>query len=115
MMRLVVLVFAVIVTIFAMNSDSSIFEMVEDAYKVTLVAAFVPLVAGFFWKYANTHGALTSMILGLTSWIMLEIVCPDGIMPPQLAGLLMSLIGMIAGSLLYRNRRKVSGADNVSV
>ncbi len=115
MMRLVVLVFAIIVTIFAMNTDSSIFEMVEDAYKVTLVAAFVPLVFGFFWKYANTQGALASIIMGLFTWISLEIVCPDWTMPPQLAGLVMSLIGMIGGSLLYRNRHKVTGTKNVSV
>jgi uncharacterized membrane protein YphA (DoxX/SURF4 family) len=43
MMRVVVLVFTAIVTIFAMNTESSIYKMVENAYKVTLVAAFVPL------------------------------------------------------------------------
>ncbi len=106
MMRLVVLVFAVIVTIFAMNTDSSIFEMVEDAYKVTLVAAFVPLIFGFFWKYANNGGALASMTLGLVTWIALEIISPNGVFPPQLMGLLTSLIGMIAGSLLYRRFRE---------
>lgn len=63
-MRVVVLVFAGIVTIFAMNTDSSIFEMVENAYKVTLVAAFIPLIFGFFWKHANSFGALTSVIMG---------------------------------------------------
>ena len=115
MMRLVVVVFAVIVTVFAMNSNSSIFEMVEDAYKITLVAAFVPLVAGFFWKYANRHGALTSMIAGLVSWIGMEILCPDWTMPPQLVGLVMSVIGMIAGSLVSLKLRKETEARNVSV
>ena len=82
MMRIVVLVFAGIVTIFAMNTDSSIFEMVENAYKITLVAAFAPLIFGFFWKYANNRGALTSIILGLVAWVVMEIVCPDGVCPP---------------------------------
>ena len=100
MMRVVVLVFAGIVTIFAMNTDSSIFEMVENAYKITLVAAFVPLIFGFFWKYANNRGALTSIVFGLTAWVLMEIVCPDGVCPPQLVGFGMSMIGMVAGSLL---------------
>lgn len=101
LMRVVVLVFAGIVTIFAMNTDSSIFEMVENAYKVTLVAAFIPLIFGFFWKHANNFGALTSVIMGLLTWISLEIFYPDGIFPPQLMGLLMGLVGMVAGSLLF--------------
>ena len=37
MMRIVVLVFTAIVTLFAMNTEASIYKMVENAYKVTLV------------------------------------------------------------------------------
>src|SRR5262249_25522735 len=44
LMRIVVLCFTVMVTVFALNSHLSIYKMVENAYKVTLVAAFVPLV-----------------------------------------------------------------------
>lgn len=106
MMRIVVLCFTAVVTLFAMRSDSSIFEMVEDAYKVTLVAAFIPLVFGFFWKRANNRGALASMIMGLSSWILMEAVYPEGLIPPQLIGLGMSLIGMLAGSLISRNVEK---------
>ena len=101
-MRIVVLVFTAIVTAFAMNSDSSIFQMVENAYKVTLVAAFVPLVFGFYWKRATGHGAFASMILGLTTWIGLEVVNPTGFWPPQLAGVLMSLAGMVIVSLMTK-------------
>ena len=57
-MRAVVVVFTVIVTTVALNSNSSICHMVENAYKVTLVAAFIPLVFGLYWKRANTQGAL---------------------------------------------------------
>ncbi|MFX6334782.1 hypothetical protein ABTF54_19150, partial [Acinetobacter baumannii] len=49
-MRAVVLVFTVGVTTLALNSQSSIYEMVENAYKVTLVAAFVPLAFGVYWQ-----------------------------------------------------------------
>jgi SSS family transporter len=100
MMRTVVLTFTAIVTLFALNSDASIFQMVENAYKVTLVAAFVPLTFGLFWKRANSRGAMTSMVLGLVSWILLEAFAPEGFWPPQLVGVLMSLAGMLVGSLL---------------
>jgi SSS family solute:Na+ symporter len=82
-----------------MNTQSSIYKMVENAYKVTLVAAFVPLAFGLYWKRATRQGALASMILGLASWIFLEIAAPEGLWPPQLVGVLMSIGGMIVGSL----------------
>jgi SSS family solute:Na+ symporter len=99
MMRTVVLVFTVIITTFAMNTESSIYKMVENAYKITLVAAFVPLAFGLYWKRATRQGALASIILGLASWLLLEVSAPEGLWPPQLVGVLMSMGGMIVGSL----------------
>lgn len=99
-MRIVVLVFTAIVTAIAMNTETSIYKMVENAYKVTLVSAFVPLVFGLYWKRATTQGALAAIGLGVTSWIACEIAAPEGLFPPQLVGLLFSLGGMIVGSLL---------------
>jgi len=33
-------------------------------FKVTLVAAFIPLVFGLYWKFANTQGALFAITPG---------------------------------------------------
>ena len=98
-MRIVVAAFAVGVTAFALNSGSTIYEMVVGAYKVTLVAAFVPLAAGLYWRRATTQGALAAIVAGLVTWIALEIVAPEGLFPPQLAGLMASIAGMLLGSL----------------
>jgi SSS family transporter len=98
-MRAVVAAFAALVTVFALHSDSTIYELVVGAYKVTLVAAFVPLVAGLYWKRATAQGALAAIVGGAATWIALEILAPDGLFPPQLAGLLASAAGMVAGSL----------------
>jgi SSS family transporter len=98
-MRSVVAAFAVGVTVFALNSDSTIYEMVVGAYKVTLVAAFVPLAAGLYWRRATAQGALAAIVAGLITWIALEILAPEGLVPPQLAGLLASIAGMLLGSL----------------
>ena len=99
-MRLVVVCFTLAVTLFALNSNASIYEMVGNAYKVTLVVAFVPLVFGLYWKRANNQGALFAITAGLSSWLLLEIFNPEGLWPPQLVGLLMSTAGMLIGSKL---------------
>jgi Na+/proline symporter len=99
-MRITVLCFTVVVTFFAINSQLSIFKMVESAYKVTLVAAFVPLAFGVYWSRANSLGGLLSVVFGLTMWISCEILAPNAIMPPQLAGLCASIIGMLLGGLV---------------
>ena len=98
--RTVVVCFTVVVTLFALTSTASIYEMVGNAYKVTLVAAFIPLVCGLYWKRANTQGALFAISAGVSSWLLLEIFNAEGLWPPQLAGLLMSGLGMLLGSLL---------------
>jgi Na+/proline symporter len=106
-MRITVLCFSVAVTFFAINSELSIFKMVESAYKVTLVAAFVPLAFGVYWPRANSLGGLLAVICGLTVWIGCEIFAPNSILPPQLAGLFASIAGMLLGSLLPKDRLKV--------
>lgn len=98
-MRAVVVTFTIGIVAFALHSDMSIYEMVENAYQVTLVAAFVPLAAGVYWRPATTQGAYLSMILGIVTWLSLAQWNPDGFWPPQFAGLLMSILGMILGSL----------------
>ena len=45
-MRTVLVCFTAVVLAFALNSDATIFKMVESAYKITLVSAFIPLFAG---------------------------------------------------------------------
>ena len=98
LMRIVILCFTASVTLYAMYSSESIFTMVENAYKITLVTAFVPLCTGIYWKRANSYGAVLSIILGLLSWLLLEFFMPKALIPPQLGGLLMSVAGMILGT-----------------
>ncbi len=100
-MRVVVVGFAAIVTTFALYSDATIYQMVENAYKITLVVAFVPLVSGLYWQRACKQGAYLSIALGLAVWLPMEIWLPEGtaLLPPQFAGFLASLTGMVIGSL----------------
>jgi len=100
MMRVTLVCFTAIVLGFALNSEASIFKMVENAYKVTLAGAFVPLFFGAYWRRATTQGALAAILGGLSSWLLIEALIAEPLVPPQLIGLGVSLVGMIAGSLL---------------
>jgi Na+/proline symporter len=100
-MRLVVVVFAALVLTIALSSSSSIYQLVVNTYKVTLVAAFVPLAAGLYWSKATTQGAICAVIGGLVTWMGCELFSSaDSIWPPQLLGLFVAASAMAAGSWL---------------
>ena len=109
-LRIVLVTFTLAALLFALNSKSTMYEMVQNAYKVTLVGAFVPLAAGLFWKRATAAGAMASILLGLSAWGLMELTAADAIVPPQLAGLAFSILGMVAGSLASRAPEHVHGA-----
>ena len=100
-MRTVTLIFTLLVTLYAINSKASIFKMVENAYQITLVSAFIPLACGVYWKRSTNQGALVSIVSGLSVWLVLLVFGPeDPFMPAQFAGLLASAAGMVVGSLM---------------
>ncbi len=100
-MRIVLVCFACIVLLFALNSSASIFKMVENAYKITLVSAFWPLFLGLYWKRATTQGALAGIACGFFTWVLLEFFGTDNeVWLPQLVGFVAAGFGMAAGSWL---------------
>lgn len=100
-MRVTVLLFSALVLAYAISMQgTSIYEMVSGAYQVTLVGAFVPLALGLYWKRASTQGALLSIALGLSTWLVLMFTPAGEVFPAQLAGVLASLAGMWVGSLV---------------
>lgn len=120
-MRTVTLAFTVLVTFYAVNSDASIFKMVENAYQVTLVSAFIPLACGVYWSRATNQGALFAIFSGITMWVsllvtaemtpaqmhgipaigwFLDLIQPLRVFTPQGAGLMASAVGMVFGSLI---------------
>lgn len=109
-MRICLVVFGVCVLLYALNSERSIFGMVESAYKITLAGAFVPLMFGAFWRKATSQGALAAIIGGISSWVLIEVLIGEAsLVPPQLIGLGVSIAGMIIGSLIPQ---KIGGSPN---
>jgi Na+/proline symporter len=112
-MRITIVVFTAIVLAYAIAmKGTSIYELVSAAYQVTLVAAFVPLVMGLYWKRATTQGAIVSIVAGVVTWVLFFPQLNEALskqFPGQLAGLLAAVAGMVAGSLapqLLRNRKE---------
>jgi len=107
-LRIVLVTFTLAALLFGLNSRSTMYEMVQNAYKVTLAGAFVPLVAGLFWKRATAGGAMASILMGLGSWLLMEAFVAgwfsaeppaDVIWPTQFVGLAFAIVGMIGGTL----------------
>jgi len=104
--RGVLIVVSILATIISCNSESTMYEMVESGYKVSLVVAFTPLVFGIYWKRATTQAALLSILCSVPVWLFAETFYDEEsaelwkCVPPQLYGLIAGIIGMIAGGLL---------------
>ncbi len=104
LLRVVLVAFTLAALIFGLNSKSTMYEMVQNAYKVTLVSCIVPLAAGIYWQRANTTGAVISVVFGLFSWGVAEIFAGNATLPPALVGLAFSALGMVLGSMVGQLR-----------
>lgn len=80
-----------------------IFELVAESSALSLVALFVPLTAGLYWKRASLTGALLSMVAGTAVWSYFEFF-PDEY-PSLLWGLAASIGGMVTGSVFLPGKK----------
>lgn len=80
-----------------------IFELVAESSALSLVALFVPLTAGLYWKKASMTGALLSMMAGTAVWSYFEFFPDD--YPSLLWGLAAGIGGMVLGSMISPEKR----------
>ena len=98
-LRVILVTFTCAALLFALNSKSTMYEMVQNAYNVTLVGAFVPLLAGAYWKRATTQGALASIVFGAGTWVAATQGGEAVPLPANLLGLFAAALFMVLGSL----------------
>lgn len=109
--RGILISFALLVTIYtlwALEQETSIHKMVENAYKFTLVIAFAPLIFGLYWKRASIKGTYLSIATGVITWLSFEWLLPDleDIMPPHFIGFFVAMFAMVIGSLLWPDKEQ---------
>lgn len=98
----------VVVTIIGLaiaNSNKNIYELVGNSSMFSLVSLFIPLVAGLWWKRANTQGCMLSMLGGLITWYSVDawpLVIAGLNIPSIIAALVVGTILMVVGSLVTR-------------
>jgi len=107
-MRITILIFTCLVLTYAIFTlGTPIYDLVSNAYQITLAGAFVPLAAGLYWKRATTQGAVFSIFAGVSTWAL--VTFSDSLpfpgvaglhetYPPQLVALSFAILGMIFGS-----------------
>lgn len=99
--RISVIIFALIATIMACLR-SNIYELVGESSILSLVSLFIPLTLGLYWRKANGHGAVISMIGGMVTWIIFEIFPAE--IPSLVPSVGVSLAGMVLGSLFLKTK-----------
>ncbi len=81
----------------------NVYELVGESSAFSLVSLFIPLTAGLKWQKANSVGCIASMTMGWGGWFVCYLINTQ--IPAVLYGLLAGLVGMVAGSLMFGERR----------
>lgn len=106
--RFAVLGFAVIATVVACLR-TNIYELVGESSILSLVSLFAPMLLGLYWKRASSAGALLAMVTGMVTWLIAkQIELP---WPELVPALVVSMISMIAGSLIWKDKPIEDGKD----
>lgn len=112
--RLTLVIVTLFVCIFALFSQNSIHELVEDSGKVTMVIVFFPLILGMFWKKTSYVGVLAGVILSTIVWLsMIAYQAIDGApftIAPEIVGFMISFLVIVIGSYFFPDTPKLKHA-----
>ncbi|GAA2326696.1 sodium:solute symporter [Streptomyces cuspidosporus] len=99
--RLAIAVLGIVAMVIAC-ALGDVIEALTVAYNLLVGGLLVPILGGLLWRRGNLQGALTAMIAGGTTVIVLMVT--DGLLAnePIYYGLLASLVAYVVASLLTR-------------
>jgi Na+/proline symporter len=81
----------------------NIYRLCQESWGVLLTGVTAPMIAGVYWKKANTKGAAFGAASGIISWILLKAFTPAHY-PHNLFGFAISFIVLIIASLLTQEK-----------
>jgi SSS family transporter len=94
--------FVALLAVYMASRDSNIYQLVAGASILLLVSLFAPLTAGLYWKKASKTGAILSMFIGMSTYLICDNF--DFEIASHIFGLLASIFAMIFGSYLFPNK-----------
>lgn len=106
--RMAVLGFATLATVMACIR-SNIYELVGESSVLSLVSLFAPLTLGLYWKRASAGGALIAMVSGIITWFIALRMPQEW--PPLVPALIVSMVAMVIGSLIWKQKVIEHGKD----
>ncbi|OWZ83152.1 sodium:solute symporter family protein [Natranaerobius trueperi] len=97
--RVAIVVIGVASTLAALWAPG-IMDLLVMTQQIFAGATFAPIILGFYWTRANAPGAMTGIILGGGTMFLSNLIEIPLTNEPLIAALLLSIIGVIVGSLL---------------
>jgi Na+/proline symporter len=106
-------------------SGKGAYELLKDAYSMTLVGLFVPLMAGLYWKNVAKQTIFLSMLAGTISWCshwwldwefalegaLASLIPTDvswlGKVPQEILATFMSFVGLLVGNSIWKTKANV--------
>ena len=79
-----------------------VYQLMVKSFSILMVGLFVPMTAAIYWRKCNTPAAITSMTVGVLSWIVLEIWKSQhkiALFPVELLAAAIGLFALIAVTL----------------
>ncbi|MEI8348995.1 MAG: sodium:solute symporter family protein [Candidatus Omnitrophota bacterium] len=92
----------------------NIYKLCQESWGVLLVGLVAPMIAGVYWKKANTQGAIAGAIGGVVAWILFKIFTPENF-PHNLFGFAVSCAVLCVVSLLTQKTKSLLEVTEKSV
>jgi Na+/proline symporter len=80
----------------------NIYKLCQESWGVLLTGVAAPLIAGVYFKKANTRGALAGSVAGIGSWLIVKVSLPD--YPSNLIGFAVSSVVLVIVSVAGRGK-----------
>ena len=100
------IILSLLVFVAAINPPEMIIWLNLLAFGALQAVFFWPLILGLYWKKAHALGAISSMISGLSTYVLLSWLKPDLFnIHPIVPSLIFSFFTFVIGSKLAQNKR----------
>jgi SSS family transporter len=80
----------------------NVYKLMVKSFSILFVGLVIPMTAAIYWKKANTPGAVSSILAGMGSWLLLEAV--QNTYPADLMAAGIGLVTMIVVTLMTHKR-----------